>query len=60
MNLPFNGFKDFWRWLWAVIIMIPIIILVVVVGVIFYLTVREPKESGGACGGYCDHFDDLL
>lgn len=60
MSLPFNGVRDFFQWLKAVIVMIPITILVVVVGVIFYLTVKQPDECGGACGGYCDHFDDLL
>ena len=60
MNLPFNGVWDFFQWLKAVIIMIPITIFVVVVGIIFYITVRTPTENGGACGGYCDHFDDLL
>lgn len=60
MNLPFNGVKDFFQWLKAIIIMIPVTIFLVIVSIIFYLTLREPKESNGVCDGYCDHFDDLL
>ena len=57
MTLPFTDTQDFFQWLKAVVIMIPVTIFVVVVGIIFYLTVKEPKECGGSSDGYCDHFD---
>ena len=51
--------KDICRFIGACIIMVPITIFVFVAGFLFYMIVPEPKEGGGAGGGYCDHFDDL-